>query len=65
MEAKELERLKQMLNVEIDKVEEKGEELVVYVQKDQIARAIGAGGSAVRAAELVLKRKLTIKESSG
>jgi len=52
-----------MLNVPIDKVEEKGEELVVYVPKGQAARAIGAGGSLIRSAELILKRKLTINES--
>lgn len=63
MEAQTLEKLKQMLNVPIDKVEEKGEELVVYVPKEQVARAIGAGGSVIRSAELILKRKLTIKES--
>ena len=63
MEAQALEKLKQMLNVPIDKVEEKGEELVVYVPKGQAARAIGAGGSLIRSAELILKRKLTIKES--
>ncbi|MFQ6130031.1 MAG: transcription elongation factor NusA [Candidatus Hadarchaeaceae archaeon] len=64
MEAQTLEKLKQMLNVPIDKVEEKGEELVVYVPKGQVARAIGAGGSVIRSAELILKRKLTIKEST-
>ncbi len=64
MEAQTLEKLKQMLKVPIDKVEEKGEELVVYVPKEQVARAIGAGGSVIRAAELILKRKLTIKEST-
>lgn len=63
MEAQMLEKLKQMLNVSIDKVEEKGEELVVYVPNGQAARAIGAGGSVIRSAELIIKRKLTIKES--
>lgn len=63
MEAQTLEKLKQMLNVSIDKVEEKGEELVVYVPNGQAARAIGAGGSVIRSAELIIKRKLTIKES--
>lgn len=64
MEAQTLKKLKQMLNVPIDKVEEKGEELVVYVPKGQVARAIGTGGSVIRSAELILKRKLTIKEST-
>jgi len=63
VEAQTLEKLKQMLNVQIDKVEEQGEEVVVYVPKGQAARAIGAGGSVIRSAELILKRKLTIKES--
>jgi transcription antitermination factor NusA-like protein len=60
-----LEQLKQMLKVDVNKVEEQGEELVVYVPKGQVAKAIGAGGCVVRAAELILKRKLTIKESAG
>ena len=59
-----IEKLKQMLNVSIDKVEEQGEGLLVYVPKEQVARAIGAGGSVIRSAELILKRKLTIKEST-
>lgn len=64
METQMLEKLKQMLNVPIDKVEEQGEELVVYVPKEQVAKAIGAGGSVIRSAELILKRKLTVKEST-
>ena len=64
MEAQTIEKLKQMLNVPIDKVEEQGEGLLVYVPKEQVARAIGAGGSVIRSAELILKRKLTIKEST-
>ena len=59
-----LRRLKHMLNVQIDRVEEKGEEIVAYVLKDQVAKAIGSGGSAARAVEFVLKRKLSIKEST-
>ncbi len=64
MEEKTLGQLRQMLSVKIDRVEEQGEELVVYVPKDQVAKAIGAGGCVARAAELILKRKLTIKESA-
>lgn len=64
MEAQAIEKLKQMLNVPISKVEEQGEELVVYVPKEQIARAIGAGGSVIRSVELILQRKITIKEST-
>lgn len=59
-----LRQLKRMLNVEIDRVEEQGEEIIVYVPKGQAAKAIGAGGCVARAVELVLKRKLTIKESA-
>ena len=64
MEEKTLEQLRQMLNVKIDRTEEQGEELVVYVPKDQVARAIGAGGCVVRSVELVLGRKLSVKEST-
>ena len=64
MEAEISEKLKQMLNVPISKVEEQGDGLIVYVPKEQIARAIGAGGSVIRSAELILKRKITIKEST-
>lgn len=64
MEAEISEKLKQMLNVPISKVEEQGEELIVYMPKEQIARAIGAGGSVIRSVELILKRKITIKEST-
>jgi transcription antitermination factor NusA-like protein len=53
-----------MLSVPIDRVEEQGEELVIYVPKEHVAKAIGAGGSVVRSAELILKRKLTVKEST-
>ncbi|PIU12649.1 MAG: transcription elongation factor NusA [Hadesarchaea archaeon CG08_land_8_20_14_0_20_51_8] len=53
-----------MLNVKIDRVEEQGEQLVVYVPKDQVAKAIGAGGCVVRSVERVLNRKLSIKEST-
>ncbi|MDI6820035.1 MAG: hypothetical protein QMC89_03920 [Candidatus Hodarchaeaceae archaeon] len=64
MEEKTIELIKRMLNVKIDKIEEQGEQLVVYVPKEQVAKAIGAGGCVVRSVELVLKRKLDIKEST-
>jgi len=51
-----------MLGVQIEKVEEQGEELLVFVPKGQAAKAIGSGGSVVRSAELVLNKKLAIKE---
>lgn len=64
VEEKTLNQLKRMLNVKIDRVEEQGEELVIYVPKDQVAKAIGAGGCVVRSAERVLNRKFSIKEST-
>jgi len=64
VEEKTLNQLKQMLNVKIGRVEEQGEELVVYVPKDQVAKAIGAGGCVVRSVERVLNRRLSIKEST-
>jgi transcription antitermination factor NusA-like protein len=63
MDQQTIERLKTMLAVPIDGVEEQGEGLVVYIPKDKIAKAIGSSGSVVHAAELVLGKKLTIKES--
>jgi transcription antitermination factor NusA-like protein len=63
MNEQTLQRLKMMLAVPIDKVEEEGENLIVYIPKDKVAKAIGSNGSVVRAAELVLNRKLMIKES--
>jgi transcription antitermination factor NusA-like protein len=53
-----------MLKVKIDRVEDLGEELVIYVPKDQVAKAIGSGGAVVHAAELVMNRKLKVKEST-
>ncbi|MDI6643275.1 MAG: KH domain-containing protein [Candidatus Hodarchaeaceae archaeon] len=63
MEAETVEKLKQMLGVPVEKVEKQEDGLVVYVPKSQVARAIGSGGSVIRSAELVLKTKLTVKES--
>lgn len=60
METQKLERVKRMLKVQIDRVEEKEGELV-YVPNGQAAKAIGAGGSVVRAAELIIGQKLAIK----
>jgi len=65
VEAETAQKLKQMLGVTIDRIEEQGGEIVVYVPKNQIAKAIGSNGSVVRAAELVLNKKLSIKESGG
>jgi transcription antitermination factor NusA-like protein len=57
-----LEKLKTMLGVRVERVEQQGEQLLVYVPKGQAAKAIGSGGSVVRSAELVLNKKLAIKE---
>jgi len=64
MDAETIEKLKQLLGVPIEKIEEKEDELLVHVPKAQVAKAIGSGGSVVRSAELILKKKLTIKEST-
>ncbi len=55
------EKLRRMLNVEILKIEEDGNRLVVYVPEDQIRIAVGRGGAAVKAAELVLGRRIEVK----
>jgi len=57
-----VEKLSQMLGVRVEKIEEQGDQLLVYVPKGQVAKAIGSGGSVVRSAELVLNKKLAIKE---
>ncbi|MEM3421273.1 MAG: KH domain-containing protein [Candidatus Hadarchaeum sp.] len=57
-----VEKLKTMLGVRVEKVEEHEGQLLVYVPKGQAARAIGSGGAVVRSAELVLNKKLAIKE---
>jgi transcription antitermination factor NusA-like protein len=64
MDAETTEKLKQMLGVPIDRVENKGDELLIHVPKAQVAKAIGSGGSVVRSAELILKKKITIQESA-
>lgn len=65
MDAETIEKLKLMLGVPIDKVEEQGDEILVHVPKAQVAKAIGSNGSVVKSAELILKKKLAIKESPG
>lgn len=62
MEQGTVEKLKMMLGVQVEKIEEQGEQLLVYVPKGQAARAIGSGGSVIRSAELVLNKKLAVKE---
>ncbi|AHF79524.1 MULTISPECIES: KH domain-containing protein [Thermococcus] len=56
-----IERLKQMLRVDVIDVEYSGDKIIVYVPKDQVRIAVGSGGSAVKAAELVLGKKIEIR----
>ncbi len=56
-----LERLRKMLNVEILEVEYQGDTIVVYVPEDQVRIAVGTGGAVVKAAELVLGRKIEVR----
>lgn len=64
MEDDELEKLKTMLDVEIDRIEEDGNKVTVYVPEGQAAKAIGSGGAVVRSVEMALDRELEIKETS-
>ena len=54
-----------MLGVQIIKVEEQEDGLLVHVPTGQAAKAIGSGGSVVRSAEIILNKKLKIKEADG
>lgn len=63
MEDEEREKLRNMLDVEIDRIEEEGNKLIVFVPKGQVAKAIGSGGAVVRSVELALDRELEIKET--
>ncbi len=58
VEAKDLER---MLDVIIEKMEHVDDKITIYVGKDKIGRAIGPGGSVVRAAELVIGKSIEVK----
>ncbi len=64
MEDEELERLRTMLDVDIERVEEDEGKLTVYVPDGQAAKAIGSGGAVVRSVELALDRELEIKEET-
>lgn len=64
MEDEEMERLKTMLDVDIERVEEDGGKLTVFVPEGQAAKAIGSGGAVVRSVELSLDRELEIKEET-
>jgi len=54
-------RLEKMLNVEILEIEESDERIVVYVPADKVRIAVGSGGAAVKAAELVIGKKIEVK----
>lgn len=64
MNEEDRERIKTMLDVEIDRIEEEGNKVTVYVPEGQAAKAIGSGGAVVRSVELALEKELEIKESS-
>ncbi|ASJ06753.1 KH domain-containing protein [Thermococcus pacificus] len=53
-------RLEKMLNVKILEMEELEDKIIVYVPKDQVRIAVGSGGAAVKAAELVIGRKIEV-----
>jgi len=54
-------RLEKMLNVKILELEELEDKVVVYVPEDQVRIAVGSGGAAVKAAELVIGKKIEVK----
>ncbi len=54
-------RLEKMLNVKILDMEELDDKIVVYVPKDQVRIAVGSGGAAVKAAELVIGKKIEVR----
>jgi len=54
-------RLEKMLNVKILDMEELEDKVVVYVPEDQVRIAVGSGGAAVKAAELVIGKKIEVK----
>ncbi|WP_297476604.1 transcription elongation factor NusA [Thermococcus sp.] len=54
-------RLEKMLNVKILDMEELDDKIVVYVPEDQVRIAVGSGGAAVKAAELVIGKKIEVR----
>ncbi|WP_297421641.1 KH domain-containing protein [Thermococcus sp.] len=54
-------RLEKMLNVKILDMEELEDKIVVYVPEDQVRIAVGSGGAAVKAAELVIGKKIEVR----
>ncbi len=55
------EKLERMLNVKVLRIEEGEDAIVVYVPRGQVKIAVGSGGSAVRAAELVIGRHIEVR----
>jgi len=55
------EKLERMLNVRVLRIEEGDNGIMVYVPEDQVRIAVGSGGSAVRAAELVIGKHIEVK----
>ncbi len=62
MEQSIVDKLKVMLGVQIEKIEEVEDQVLVFVPGGQAAKAIGVGGSVIRSAEIILNKKLIIKE---
>ncbi|WP_297461374.1 KH domain-containing protein [Thermococcus sp.] len=54
-------RLERMLNVKILDMEELEDRVIVYVPEDQVRIAVGSGGAAVKAAELVIGKKIEVR----
>ncbi len=50
-----------MLNVEIVAIDETDEKVIVYVPADKVRIAVGSGGAAVKAAELVIGKKIEVR----
>lgn len=54
-------RLEKMLNVRVLEIEELDDKIIVYVPEDQVRIAVGSGGAAVKAAELVIGKRIEVK----
>ncbi|ANF22964.1 KH domain-containing protein [Thermococcus piezophilus] len=54
-------RLEKMFNVRVLEIEELDDKIIVYVPEDQVRIAVGSGGAAVKAAELVIGKMIEVK----
>ncbi len=54
-------RLEKMLNVEILDIEETDDKIIVYVPAEKVRIAVGSGGAAVKAAELVIGKSIEVR----